>query len=304
MSRTLLIGTRGSALARAQAGRVAAGFQASGLPTRLITITTQGDVDPTALTRIGGTGVFVTAVRAALLAGQVDVAVHSFKDLPTAAAAGVALGAVPERGDPADALCARDALTLATLPPGSRVGTGSPRRAAFLRAHRPDLQVQDVRGNVDTRLRLVVDGQMDAVVLAAAGLERLGRSDAITDRLGDELMPPAAAQGALALECRLADRQSGWFAAALARLDHPASRAEVLAERNLLATLEAGCSAPVGTRARTAGDRLRLTGTVISTDGRRRVSGTIEGTPADAAKLGRRLAIRLLADGAAELLKA
>ena len=304
MSGTLLIGTRGSALALAQAGRVAAGFQASGLTTRLVTVTTQGDVDPTALTRIGGTGVFVTAVRAALLAGHVDVAVHSFKDLPTAPATGVALGAVPERGDAGDVLCARDGLTSDTLPAGARVGTGSPRRAAFLRAHRPDLIVQEVRGNVDTRLRLVAEGRLDAVVLAAAGLERLGRTDAITERLGEELMPPAAAQGALALECRLADRQSGWFAAAMARQDHPSSRAEVLAERNLLGTLEAGCSAPVGTRARAVGDRLRLSGTVISTDGRRQVSGTIEGPPADAAKLGRRLAIRLLAEGATELLRA
>jgi len=303
MSRVLRVGTRGSALARAQAGTVAGALaERIGVPAELVEIRTHGDVDQAPLAVIGGTGVFVTAVRSALLAGEVDIAVHSYKDLPTGPAAGVALGAVPAREDPADVLCARDRLTLDRLPVGAVIGTGSPRRAAFLRARRPDLNIRPIRGNVDTRLSMVGRGEVDAVVLAAAGLARIGRADAGTDRFPDEVMLPAPAQGALAVECRLADRQQAWFASALARLNHPASRAEAVAERNVLSTLEAGCSAPIGARARVVGGRLQLRAVVVSPDGRRSCRGSIEGAEDDAAKLGRRLAGRLLDDGAAELL--
>ncbi|GGL84657.1 hydroxymethylbilane synthase [Nakamurella endophytica] len=300
---TLRVGTRGSALALAQSGQVADWLSSTvGVPAELVRVRTEGDVDRGPLATIGGTGVFVTGVRARLLSGEVDVVVHSLKDLPTAAADGIALAAVPRREDPADVLCARDGLTLAELPDGARVGTGSPRRAAQLRAARPDLDVRAVRGNVDTRLGMVADGTLDAVVLAAAGLARIGREDAVTERFTEDVMLPAPGQGALAVECRLADRHTGPYASALARLDDPVSRAEVRAERSLLGALEAGCSAPVGARAHSDGVRLTLTGLVIAPDGRRQVRGEISGRAADAALLGRRLAQRLFDDGAAALL--
>lgn len=299
----LRVGTRGSALATTQSGTVARALaERIGAAVELVPITTHGDVSKAALTSIGGTGVFVTAVREALLAGQVDIAVHSLKDLPTAPAEGIALAAVPVREEPADALCARDGLDLDALPVGATVGTGSPRRAAQLLTHRADLMVVPIRGNVDTRLGQVRDGRLDAVVLAAAGLRRLGLSEYITALLPDDIMLPAPAQGALAVECRLPDRESSWFASALAKLNDPGSRAEATAERNLLSWLEAGCSAPVGARARVHGTDLTLTGLVISTDGRQQFRGRLTGSTTDAARLGRRLAERLLADGAGQVL--
>lgn len=305
VGRRLRIGTRGSALALAQSGAVGNRIaDIAGGRTELTRIRTVGDVNQGPLAMIGGTGVFVLEVRSRLLAGDVDVIVHSLKDLPTAPFPGIALGAVPRREDPADALCARDGLTLDTLPRGAKVGTGSPRRAAQLLRARPDLLVQPIRGNVDTRLGLVATGSLDAVVLAAAGLARLGRSDAVTQRLPPEVMLPAAAQGALAVETRSDTVSDSWYAAALREVDDPATRAAVTAERSLLSALEAGCTAPVGAFATVDGGSLTLTGAVIAVDGSAEVRGAVTGTLDAPDELGRELAAELIGRGAAGLLAA
>ncbi|NHC14884.1 hydroxymethylbilane synthase [Motilibacter sp. E257] len=297
------LGTRRSALALAQSGHVADAVRAAtGRDVELVEVTTLGDVSREALTALGGTGVFVSALRESLLAGEVDFAVHSLKDLPTAAPDGIALAAVPVREDPRDALVARDGLTLGELPAGSRVGTGSPRRAAQLAALGLGLETVPIRGNVDTRLRLVTDAQVDAVVLARAGLSRLGRLDAVTETLDPLQMLPAPGQGALAVECRADDAAT---AALLAVLDDPVTRAAVLAERALLAALEAGCAAPVGALGEVAegddGPEVYLRGVVAAPDGAAvRLSAT--GSLADAEALGRRLAADLFEAGAAELM--
>ena len=306
--RVLRIGTRGSELALAQSRIVADALVALDdlqpkMTTRLVRIRTQGDTDPAPLTTIGGTGVFVAAVRAALLNGEVDIAVHSFKDLPTGPAPGLALGAVPSRANPSDALCASHGRTLDELPEGARVGTGSPRRAAQLLRRRPDLQISAIRGNVGTRLDMVTGGHLDAVVLAAAGLTRLGRADAITELLDEHTMLPAPAQGALAVECRATDRDTAWFSFVLARLDDPVSRACVTAERAVLGGLQAGCCAPVGALATIRGDVLVLTAAAIAPSGAHEVRGTIEGPAAEADKLGAELADQLLAGGADQILE-
>jgi hydroxymethylbilane synthase len=301
--RVLRVGTRGSALALAQSGTIAARVaEAAGCDSELVRVRTEGDVNAGPLAAIGGTGVFVTAVRAALLDGRVDVIVHSFKDLPTADAPGLTLTAVPAREDPSDALCARDGHTLATLRVGAQVGTGSPRRVAQLLRHRPDLRVLPVRGNVDTRLRMVSDGVLDAVVLATAGLARLDRTDAITETLGPDVMLPAPAQGALAVECRTARLDTAWYGSAVAALDCADSRAAAVAERSMLATLEAGCIAPVGAIATVRDGQLNLRGAVIAADGTGSVTGELSGSAVDAAAVGRDLALDLLSRGAAELL--
>ncbi len=305
MSRTLRVGTRGSALALAQSATVAELLaQAAGGNAQLVRIRTQGDANLGPLASIGGTGVFVIEVRSRLLAGDVDVIVHSLKDLPTEPVPGIALSAVPAREDPADALCARDGMTLDDLPPGSVVGTGSPRRAAQLLRHRPDLVVKAIRGNVDTRLSLVGDGSLDAVVLAAAGLARLGRSAAMTQRLAADLMLPAPAQGALAVETRAADAEKSWYAGALQHLDDAPTRSAVTAERSLLSALEAGCTAPVGAYATVVDGQLTLTGAVIAVDGSREIRGTHCGPAGHAQRLGTELAAKLIGDGAATLLPA
>ena len=306
-SRVLRVGTRGSELALAQSGLVASALVALGglqprMTTRLVAVRTQGDVDPAPLTTIGGTGVFVAAVRAALLSGEVDIAVHSFKDLPTAPAPGLVVGAVPSRADPSDALCASHGRTLDLLPDGASVGTGSPRRAAQLLRRRPDLQISAIRGNVGTRLAMVTDGHLDAVVLATAALARLGRLDVITERLDELTMLPAPAQGALAVECRAADRDTAWFWSVLARLDDPVSRASTTAERAVLRGLAAGCSAPVGASATVRGDTLVLTAAAIEPSGTGEVRATIEGPVAQADELGAALAEQLLAGGADQIL--
>ncbi|UNX54728.1 hydroxymethylbilane synthase [Georgenia sp. TF02-10] len=245
----LRIGTRGSDLALTQTTTVAEALRAvTGRPVELVTIRTEGDRSRASLTALGGTGVFAAALRAAVLAGEVDLAVHSLKDLPSAPAAGLTIAALPPRADARDVLCAREGWTLATLPAGARVGTGSPRRAAQLRRARPDLVVVDIRGNVGTRLGRVRLGDLDGVVLAAAGLARLGLLDRVTDTLGPDVMLPAAGQGALAVECRTADA-GGELGATLRRIDDPATRLAVAAERALLRTLEAGCTAPVAAHA-------------------------------------------------------
>jgi hydroxymethylbilane synthase len=308
---TLRIGTRASLLATTQARLVADALTASSpWPVELVPITTFGDTSREPLAQIGGTGVFVSALREALLSDDVDVAVHSLKDLPTAAAAGISTAAVPAREDPRDVLVARDGLTLGELPAGSRVGTGSPRRTAQLRALGLGLDVVTVRGNVDTRLRLVTDGEVDAVVLARAGLARLGRLDAVTEVIDPIQMLPAPGQGALAVECRSPEgsddgRDADVFAV-LAGLDDAATRSAVTAERTLLATLEAGCSAPVGAYGEAAeGEHypeLYLRAVVISVDGSASVRLSATGPLDEAEQIGRRLATDLLAEGAADLM--
>jgi hydroxymethylbilane synthase len=253
---TLRIGTRGSALARTQSGMVAAAIEAAtGVSSELVTIRTLGDDHPGPLAQMPQPGVFVSALRDALLAGEVDVAVHSMKDLPSAPVEGIALGAVPEREDPRDALVTADGGGLASLPPGARVGTGSPRRAARLRALRPDLELVDLRGNVDSRLARVTDGDLDAVVLAVAGLSRLGRVAAISEVLAPEMMLPAPAQGALAVECRSDDTATLDL---LASIDDRPSRLRALAERAVLAAVGASCASAIGALAQLDGHVLTL----------------------------------------------
>jgi hydroxymethylbilane synthase len=308
MSAPLRLGTRRSPLATAQAGLVAAALtERTGREVELVPVTTHGDTTNAALTQIGGTGVFVGALREALLDGSVDAAVHSLKDLPTAPADGIRLAAVPAREDPRDALVARDGLTLGELPSGSRVGTGSPRRAAQLRALGMGLDVVDVRGNVGTRLDLVVNGELDAVVLARAGLARLGRLDAITEVIDPLQMLPAPGQGALAVECRASEDASDTATAdLLAGLDDAVTRLAVTAERTLLATLEAGCSAPVGAYAEAAeGEQvleLYLRAVVSAVDGSASVRLSATGPLDEAERIGRDLAADLLAEGAADLM--
>ena len=308
---TVRIGTRASALATTQARLVADAITAAtGRAVELVPITTYGDTSREDLAQIGGTGVFVTALRDALLAGTVDVAVHSLKDLPTGDAPGLCIAAIPVREDPRDALVARDGLTLGGLPAGSRVGTGSPRRTAQLRALGLGLDVVPVRGNVDTRLRLVTDGELDAVVLARAGLARLGRLDAATEMIDPIQMLPAPGQGALALECRLPDGRDASrdtdVLDLLAGLDDAATRHVVTAERTVLATLQAGCSAPVGALGEAAEgehvQELYLRAAVISVDGTGSVRLSASGPLGEAAEIGRRLANDLLAEGAADLM--
>ncbi len=304
MTAPLRLGTRRSPLATAQATLVAAALtERTGREVELVPVTTLGDTSKAALTQIGGTGVFVSALREALLDARVDLAVHSLKDLPTADADGIRLAAVPVREDPRDALVARDGLTLGELPGGSRVGTGSPRRAAQLRALGLGLEVVDVRGNVDTRLGLVETGELDAVVLARAGLARLGRLDAVTEVIDPLQMLPAPGQGALAVECRSSDTTT---ADLLAGLDDAATRLAVTAERTLLAALEAGCSAPVGAYAEAAeGEHypeLYLRAVVSAVDGSANVRLSATGPLDEAARIGRDLAADLLAEGAADLM--
>ncbi len=308
MTAALRLGTRRSALATAQSERVAADLTArTGRPVELVPVTTYGDTSREALAQIGGTGVFVSALRDALLAGDVDLAVHSLKDLPTADADGILLAAVPPREDPRDVLVARDGLGLAELPAGSRVGTGSPRRAAQLRALGFGLEVVAVRGNVDTRLRLVEHGEVDAVVLARAGLARLGRLDAVTEAIDPLQMLPAPGQGALAIECRSPhDPGSTEIADLLHVLDDAATRHVVTAERTLLAVLEAGCSAPVGALGEAADGEhhpeLYLRAVVSAADGSASVRLSATGPLDEAARIGRDLAADLLAEGAADLM--
>ncbi|MFE2974153.1 hydroxymethylbilane synthase [Streptomyces sp. NPDC059258] len=309
----LRLGTRRSKLAMAQSGLVAEAVrEVTGRAVELVEITTYGDVSREHLAQIGGTGVFVAALREALLRGEVDFAVHSLKDLPTSQPDDLVLAAVPQREDPRDALVARDGLTFEQLPDGARIGTGSPRRMAqlnaYARSHGLRIETVPIRGNVDTRIGFVRDGKLDAVVLAAAGLSRLGRSGEVTDFLPVDTVLPAPGQGALAIECAASGAD---LAAALAELDDPYTRVAVTAERALLAALEAGCSAPVGALADLLVDgqvvnELRLRGVVGTTDGSSLVqlstTGPVPTSHDDAAALGRELASEMLAKGAAGLM--
>jgi hydroxymethylbilane synthase len=307
---SLRLGTRASALALAQATLIAQRVRLeTGRSVELVEIVTSGDRSAAPVQRLG-VGVFVSALRDALVAKEIDFAVHSYKDLPTAPAEELVVAAVPGREDPRDALIARDGLTLSQLPPGARVGTGALRRVAQLHALGLPVEVVPIRGNVDTRLGKVASGELDAVVLARAGLARLGRAGEITEILDPELMLPAPAQGALAVECRADDPE---LIDALGALDDRHSRAAVAAERALLATLEAGCSAPVaalatitggapGTRNGADSVEIHLRGAVLSTDGRVALRLSRTGTLTDAATIGRHLAEDLLGAGAGTVL--
>ena len=333
-ARVLRLGTRGSVLARTQSGTVADAItNRSGRSVDLVEVSTHGDRSAAPLTQIGGTGVFVSALREALLAGHIDLAVHSYKDLPTAPEPGLVVAAVPPREDPRDVLVARDGLTLGQLPPGSRVGTGAPRRVAQIRALGLGLELVPVRGNVDTRLARVAAGDLDGLVLARAGLARLGRLDVVTENLDPLQVLPAPAQGALAVECRADDEELVTLLAALdgalnaadivvtattsqdpvlrgecllAALDDADTRAVVEAERSLLAALEAGCTAPVGALAEVvegeAGLELFLRASVTAVDGAHALRLSATGSVHDAGAVGRSLAADLLAAGAAELM--
>jgi hydroxymethylbilane synthase len=304
------LGTRRSALAMAQATTVAQALRATGSAVELVGVTTDGDRSTTPLTESGGVGVFVTQLREELLSGAVDVVVHSLKDLPTAPAPRLRIAAIPTREDPRDALVARDQLTLATLPRGASVGTGSPRRAAQLRAIRPDLDIRPLRGNVDTRISKVAAGELDAIVVAAAGLARLGRLDDATQLIEVDVMAPAPGQGALAIECRDADGSNDpdheparRLHDLLAIFDDQAARAAVTAERGLLAALEAGCTAPVGAFAEVSPALdLHLFAVVVSVDGVTAIRGSADGPASDAEGIGRRMAADLLAQGAGTLM--
>ena len=302
--RTLRLGTRRSALALAQAGQVADALRAGGHEVELVEVVTAGDRSTEALTTLGGTGVFVAELRTRLLAGDIDVAVHSLKDLPTAPADGLVIAAIPLRADARDAVVTRDGSPLSLLGDGSTVGTGSPRRAAQLRAMGLGLSVVPIRGNVDTRLRKVAEGDVDAVVLAAAGLARLGRLDEAAELLDPVQFLPAPGQGALAVECRSADEA---LRSALAGcLDDQDTRVAVVAERRLLAGLEAGCTAPVGALADIAegesGQEIYLRAVVVSVDGSRALRMSITGPVADGDELANRLAANMLEEGAADLI--
>ncbi|HMD31407.1 MAG TPA: hydroxymethylbilane synthase, partial [Candidatus Acidoferrales bacterium] len=249
---------------------------------------------------IGRKGVFIKEIEDALLAGTVDLAVHSLKDIPTEIPAGLALVAIPERGDPRDCLVARDFATLATLPRGARVGTSSLRRQAQLRHARPDLQVADLRGNVDTRLRRVEEGALDAVVLAYAGVRRLKQEARVTEVLSPEAMLPAAGQGALVVEARAGDTE---IIERLIPFNHTETHIAVTAERTVLAALEGGCQLPLGAWARIESGRLLLDACVCAVDGTEIVRDRVEGTLTQPAALGRELGERLLAAGADRLLR-
>jgi hydroxymethylbilane synthase len=300
---TIRLGTRRSALATAQAGMMADQLHGLGHTVEMVEITTVGDTSTASLSSIGGTGVFAAAIRQALLAGEIDIAVHSLKDLPVAPEPGLLVAAIPIREDVRDALVARDGLTLGELPVGSLVGTGSPRRTAQLAALGLGLRVTDIRGNVDTRISLVHNGSCDAVLLARAGLSRLGRLDEVSESLDPLQMLPAPGQGALAIECR-ADRLD--LIEALTPLDDPDTRACVSAERALLAALEAGCTAPVGALAEVVedehGTELSLRAFAGSPDASVELRRSSVGPLREPERLGRELAVVLLREGAADII--
>jgi hydroxymethylbilane synthase len=301
----LRVGTRASLLARTQSDQVADVLRSTlRREVVLVEVTTDGDISAAPLATLGGTGVFVGALREALLRGDIDVAVHSLKDLPTYPQEGITLAAVPTREDPRDVVIARDGLTLGELPAGSTVGTGSPRRAAQLHALGMGLEVVDIRGNVGTRIRKVTDGTLDAVILARAGIARIGRLDEVTEALDPLQMLPAPGQGALAVECRSDDL----FLVGQLReaVDDAHTRIAVTAERTVLAELEAGCSAPVGVLAEIAegddGEELWVRAIALSHDGGVVVRKSATGTPDDAVGVGRRLAAEMLDEGASTLI--
>jgi len=298
------LGTRGSQLATTQSGLVAGALVAEGarrgveIEVELVTITTHGDTSRASLVGLSEVGVFVTALRDALLNGDCDVIVHSLKDMPTAPFPGIELAATPPREDVRDALCS-GGISLAELPTGARVGTGSPRRAAQLLTLRPDLKTVGIRGNVDTRLAMVGE-DLDAVVLAAAGLNRLGRADEASELLDVADVLPSPGQGSLAVE--IAADAPGELADVVRALNDPATRAAVTAERSALAVLDAGCSAPVGALATVRGDALALSVRVINLTGTLALNERVTGRVQDASALGKQAAHSLMGRGAASLM--
>jgi hydroxymethylbilane synthase len=295
----LKIGSRGSQLALWQAHWIQARLENLGQQSRIDIIKTTGDkITDVALSQVGSKGLFTKEIEEALLDGSIDLAVHSLKDMPTELPDGLTLAAIPEREDPRDALIGR---ALEDLPPGARVGTGSLRRSAQLRARRPDLQIVDIRGNVDTRLRKLDEGQYDAIVLALAGLRRLGLENRVTEIFNPGIMCPAVGQGALAVETR--DDNGHAFQIAT-RLEHPETRAAVTAERAVLASLGGGCQAPMGAYAYVHDATLYVIALIISPDGSQKIRHAKHGSVADAAKLGHALAEQLLAEGGRQILEA
>ncbi len=299
----LRIGTRGSPLALWQAHYVADRLRAAvpGLVVELVRIQTEGDeVRDVPLVQMGGLGVFTKAIQNALLERRVDVAVHSLKDLPTLTVAGLLLAAVPTRGPTGDVLVSLKHGRFADLPAGARLATGSLRRRAQILHRRPDSRLEEMRGNVETRLRKLGELGLDGIVLAQAGLERLGLKDRIAEVLDPTWMLPAVGQGALGLECRSDDEPTRTL---LAQIDEPATRHAVLAERAMLRGLGGGCQVPIGSLSRIDSDQLTLAGVVLSPDGRQRIADRVVGPLADAETLGQRLAEQLLRQGAKELLQ-
>jgi len=305
-SAPIRVGTRGSLLATTQAQTIADALTAAGHPAELVIIKTEGDASARPVAEIG-VGVFTTAIRVALRNNEVDVAVHSYKDLPTAPEDDLTIAAVPTRVDPRDALVSRDGLVLGELPPGSVVGTSAPRRAAQLRALGLGLEIRPLRGNLDSRLGKVASGELDAVVVARAGLVRIGRTEVVTEALDPVVMLPAPAQGALAVECRSDDAE---LVRILAELDDPSTRAAIEAERSVLAALEAGCTAPVGAIAEVVESidedgrifaELSLRAAVAAEDGSDVIRASVVGPVGRAVELGKDLAAELLELGAGEL---
>lgn len=297
MSLTLVIGTRGSLLATTQAGHIRDAFRAHGHAAELQIVTTAGDVNMAPVERIG-VGVFTQALRETMAAGEVNVAVHSMKDLPTAPDERFHL-IVPQRADHREALIARDGLSLRELPEGARVGTSAPRRISQLRALRPDLDIQPLRGNIDTRMGKVASGELDAIMLAYAGLSRVGHQDRATEVFAPETLMPAPAQGALAIECRIDDTE---VVAALDEIADPVATDQAHAERTVLRTLEAGCTAPVAAHSVVDGDSITVYGGVFALDGSTSLQASETGSRDRAVELGREVAQRLLADGAADII--
>lgn len=301
-TRTLRIGTRVSALARWQTSLIRHRLESAhrGLTCSEIVLTTQGDRDlQTPLPVLGGRGVFTDALERALLEGEVDLAVHSLKDVPVDLTPGLVLAAVGCREDPRDALLSVDGWTLETLPPGALVGTCSTRRSAQMLAQRPDLRLAPLRGNIDTRVRQVAEGRFAAIVLAVAGIGRLGLMELVTQRFEPDVMLPAPGQGALAVQSRGDDLAT---LALLAPLEDPVVRQETDAERAFLAGLGGGCTAPIAALGRASAAVLHLRGLVASEDGRQRIVVTGTAPPDEAMALGRELAVQALAQGAGDLL--
>ena len=294
------LGTRRSHLAMTQSTWVAEQLRAHGHAVEIVEITTEGDVNRASLAQMGGTGVFAAAIRRALLEDEVDMAVHSLKDLPVAPEPGLVIAGIPVREDPRDALVARDGLTLGELPAGAVVGTGSPRRAAQLQALGLGFEIRDIRGNIDTRMGYVTSGELDGVILARAGLARVERTGAISETIDPLQMLPAPGQGALGLECREGDAR---VIAALAELDDADTRAAVTAERAVLGALEAGCAAPVGALAEIVDEpdgslEISLRAFVGAPDGSFELRRSDVGSYDDPVAVGEALARTLLDDGA------
>ncbi len=298
-ARVIRIGTRGSELATTQAGHIRDALIRMGHPAELVIVKTEGDANRHDPVEKIGIGVFTQALRHALREDVCDIAVHSFKDLPTAPEEDLLLAAVPQRVDPREVLVSRGNVPLAELPEGAKVGTSAPRRVSQLRSIRPDLEIRPLRGNIETRMGRVED-DLDAVVLARAGLDRTDRLDRAAESLDVDVVMPAPAQGALAVECRAEDKR---LALVVGRLDHAESRARATAERTILSELQAGCTAPVAAHAHIDDDgKLDLTAGVFALDGSRRLVESAVGEVADAEEIGRTVAARLLEKGAHEVM--